>query len=104
MHHNRAEGCTTAAMDNAASSGHMHVLHFLASTRSEGCTVYAMVLAAWHGHLDVLKWLHMNRSEVWHGTVTCEPHISNIYIEHQFIPTLYDKKPGYWPRLLVAFL
>lgn len=64
MHDNRKEGCTTAAVDNAASGGHLELLKFLVSNRGEGGTVYAMILAAWHGHLDVVKWLHHNRDEV----------------------------------------
>lgn len=64
LHENRGEGCTTAAVDNAASGGHLELLKFLCRNRVEGGTVYAMVLAAWHGHLEVVKWLHENREEV----------------------------------------
>lgn len=64
LHYNRVEGCTTAAMDNAASGGHLEILKFLAANRNEGCTIYAMILAAWHGHLRVVEWLHNNRNEV----------------------------------------
>lgn len=64
LHENRREGCTTDAVDNAASGAHLDILKFLTSNRAEGGTVYAMTLAAWHGHLDVVKWLHDNRDEV----------------------------------------
>lgn len=64
LHENRREGCTTAAVDNAASGGHLELLKFLCHSRAEGGTVYAMILAAWHGHLEVVKWLHENREEV----------------------------------------
>lgn len=67
LHEFRGEGCTTAAVDNAASGGHLELLKFLCSNREEGGTVYAMILAAWHGHMDVLKWLHYNRDEVRTG-------------------------------------
>lgn len=64
MHEFREEGCTTAAVDNAASGGHMELLQFLCFNRVEGGTVYAMILAAWHGHIDIVKWMHHNRDEV----------------------------------------
>lgn len=64
LHENRREGCTTGAVDNAASGGHLGLLKFLCLNRAEGGTVYAMVLAAWHGHLEVVKWFHENREEV----------------------------------------
>lgn len=64
LHKSRHEGCTTAAMNNAASGGHTAVLEYLASNLDEGCTEYAMIMSAWHGHLDIVKWLHNNRAEV----------------------------------------
>lgn len=64
LHKNRHEGCTTAAMNNAAAGGHAPILEYLGSNLAEGCTEYAMVMAAWNGHLEIVKWLHHNRAEV----------------------------------------
>ncbi|KAE8977802.1 hypothetical protein PF011_g23501 [Phytophthora fragariae] len=79
---NRKEGCTTAAMDNAARNGHFEVVKFLYENRSEYCTAMAgesrsvAVLAflkknnclrsrlpktteaATRGDLDLLQWLY----------------------------------------------
>jgi hypothetical protein len=63
LHENRSEGCGVAAMDQAASGGHLEVVKFLHYNRPEGCTVRAMDGAAMNGHLDVVQFLHSNRSE-----------------------------------------
>ncbi|KAK1944313.1 putative ankyrin repeat protein [Phytophthora citrophthora] len=81
--------CTSAAMDAAAARGHLDVLKWLHIHRSEGCTTKAMDLAAsrrYHipfclgsssgtcclgkvpssfyvNQLEVVQWLHANRSE-----------------------------------------
>ncbi|KAE8890580.1 hypothetical protein PF002_g16035 [Phytophthora fragariae] len=60
---NRSEGCTTAAMDGAASNGDLALLQWFHAHRREGCTTAAMDGAAANGHLKVVKWLHANRSE-----------------------------------------
>lgn len=91
LHHNRSEGCSTAAvnhaavngdlpmiqwlsqyysdrfthqaMDKAAAHGHLDVVRFLHEHRQEGCGKNAMDQAAARGFLDVVQWLHANRSE-----------------------------------------
>ncbi|CAK4745422.1 unnamed protein product, partial [Aphanomyces euteiches] len=55
--------CTTRAMDRAARSGHLEMIHWLHANRSEGCTVYAMDIAASRGDLRMLEWLHAHRTE-----------------------------------------
>lgn len=61
------EGCTTDAMDNAASNGHLNVVQWLNENRHEGCTSRAMDDAAGNGRLDILQYLtemhvHNNRN------------------------------------------
>jgi len=68
LHENRSEGCTSAALDEAASNGHLEMVQWLHAFRSEGCTLDAMDGAAGNGHFQLLKWLHENRSE---GCSTC---------------------------------
>ncbi|OWY97148.1 hypothetical protein PHMEG_00032396, partial [Phytophthora megakarya] len=60
LHESRAEGCTKHAMDGAATGGHLEVLKWLQQHRLEGCSATAMDGAARNGHLDVIKWLHTN--------------------------------------------
>lgn len=60
---NRAEGCTTCAMDLAAENGHLDVVRWLHENRSEGCTTDAVDRAAGYGHLDVVQFLYANRTE-----------------------------------------
>lgn len=83
MHWNRSEGCTTSAMNGAASKrfGHpagdelgivcpdaaslfyenqLEVVRWLRSNRSEGCTTNAMDGAAANGNLQMMQWLHEN--------------------------------------------
>ncbi|EQC27922.1 hypothetical protein SDRG_14343 [Saprolegnia diclina VS20] len=55
--------CTTAAMDDAATNGHLEVVRFLHLYRNEGCTTAAMDGAASNGHLNVLAFLHTTRRE-----------------------------------------
>ena len=56
-------GCTTEAMDNAASNGYLFIIMWLHKYRKEGCTSAAMDNAAKNGCIQVVKWLHNNRSE-----------------------------------------
>ncbi|KAL2915760.1 hypothetical protein HK105_204707 [Polyrhizophydium stewartii] len=63
LHANRAEGCTTNAMDHAAARGHLPIVKWLHKNRSEGCTTNAMDWAADTGSLGVIEFLHNNRTE-----------------------------------------
>lgn len=63
LHENRSEGCTHLAMDNAARNGHLDVLQWLHANRTEGCTIFAVNWAARNGHLAVVQWLHVNRTK-----------------------------------------
>lgn len=54
---------SSMAMNNAAKSGHLHVVKYLHETRTEGCTTLAMDYAAKNGHFNIVKWLHKNRKE-----------------------------------------
>ena len=54
---NRFEGCTTEAMDLAASNGHVHVLQYLHTHRTESYTEKAFDQAAGNGHVGVMEWL-----------------------------------------------
>ncbi|EGZ11588.1 hypothetical protein PHYSODRAFT_336109 [Phytophthora sojae] len=63
LHENRPEGCTTDAIDGAASWGHLDVVKWLHEHTNEGCTAEAMNGAAEGGHLEVVNWLHENRTE-----------------------------------------
>ena len=58
-----AIGCTSDAMDNAASNNHLDLVVWLSENRSEGCSQNAMNWAAAKGHLEVVKYLHFNRKE-----------------------------------------
>lgn len=58
LHENRPEGCTTDAIDGAASWGHLDVVKWLHEHTNEGCTAEAMNGAAEGGHLEVVNWLH----------------------------------------------
>jgi len=57
------EKCTTAAIDGAATNGHLSVVKWLHKNRAEGCTTVAMDGAARNGHFRVVAWLHCNRQE-----------------------------------------
>ncbi|KAE9308054.1 hypothetical protein PF008_g21075 [Phytophthora fragariae] len=48
---------TTAAMDAAASKGHLHVLQWLSANRQEGFSAVTVKRALKGGHLHVLAWL-----------------------------------------------
>ncbi|KAJ8552342.1 hypothetical protein ON010_g10204 [Phytophthora cinnamomi] len=63
LHKNQGEGCTTLAMDGAASGGRLGVVKWMHANRSEGYTTRVMHGAAVGGYLDVVKWLHGNRAE-----------------------------------------
>ena len=60
LHENRNEGCTTDAMDHAASNGYLDVVKSLHENRKEGCTEWAMNWAAENGHFGVVHWLREN--------------------------------------------
>ncbi|OQR88267.1 hypothetical protein ACHHYP_07000 [Achlya hypogyna] len=62
LHHAGAP-CSTNAMDNASSEGHLHVVRFLHEHRTEGCSKNALSGPAWKGHLDVVEFLHGHRPE-----------------------------------------
>lgn len=86
LHENRSEGCTAAAMNNAAGQAchepgckrnvsccddkrpdsfvdnQIAMLKWLKSNRSEGCTSLAMHMTAYRGNLVVLRWLPENTS------------------------------------------
>ncbi|TYZ68282.1 hypothetical protein PybrP1_000695 [[Pythium] brassicae (nom. inval.)] len=57
LHENRSEGCTTLAMDNAARNGDLETLIFLHAHYTAGCTVEAASDAYFGEHVDVFKWL-----------------------------------------------
>lgn len=61
LHYNRTEGCTTWAMDKAAS---VEILEFLHRNRTEGCTLAAYVVAAGNGDLAILDWLYEHKPEL----------------------------------------
>ena len=72
--------CSTAAMDEAAESGHFDVVKWLHENRTEGCTESAIDLAAGNGHLEVVKFLHFNRSEGF-STPAMNEAAENGYLE-----------------------
>lgn len=55
LHSKRTEGCTTRAMDVAATNGDMAMLRFLQQHRGEGCTVLGIKNAARGGRLSTLS-------------------------------------------------
>lgn len=55
LHENRAQGCTTQAVDGAAGRGHLEVVKFLLTNRAEGCTTKAMDQAAANGHIEIVR-------------------------------------------------
>ncbi|KAF0720833.1 Aste57867_28 [Aphanomyces stellatus] len=62
--HIKAESkCTTKAMDGAAANGHLEVVQFLHDHRTEGCTSDAMDEAAAHGHDSIVRFLAAKRNE-----------------------------------------
>ncbi|KDO28615.1 hypothetical protein SPRG_06471 [Saprolegnia parasitica CBS 223.65] len=61
--HERGLECSTNAMDDAASNGHLEVVRFLHFNRTEGCTVDALDGAILNGHLDVIRFLLEHRTE-----------------------------------------
>ncbi|KDO28563.1 hypothetical protein SPRG_06421 [Saprolegnia parasitica CBS 223.65] len=63
LHWNRTEGGTAFALDGAAANGHLDVIEFLHLNRREGCTTRALDEAAANGHLAVVQFLHFNRTE-----------------------------------------
>ncbi|OWZ19324.1 hypothetical protein PHMEG_0006437 [Phytophthora megakarya] len=63
LHANRAEGCTTNAMDYAAGNDHLNIVKWLHKNRSERCTSRAMDSVARYGHLEIIKCIHEHRTE-----------------------------------------
>ncbi|KAF0720837.1 Aste57867_32 [Aphanomyces stellatus] len=55
--------CTTQAMDGAAANGHLEVVQFLHNYRTEGCTTDAVDAAAQNGHDEVVQFLLAERKE-----------------------------------------
>jgi hypothetical protein len=70
---NRTEGCTIAAMNNAAMYGHLEIVKLL-HENGKTCTDYAMIAAISHSEFEVVKWLHLNRSEstLWDTVVKAD--------------------------------
>ncbi|RLN82465.1 hypothetical protein BBJ28_00026426 [Nothophytophthora sp. Chile5] len=62
LHAQNVKG-TADAMSSAATSGHFEVVKWLHANRVEGCTVRAMDGAAERGFLEIVQWLHSNRTE-----------------------------------------
>ncbi len=50
-----------------AKNGHLAVVKWLHENRTEGCTTDAMDDAASNGHLTVVKWLHENECTLARG-------------------------------------
>jgi hypothetical protein len=46
--------------DWAAKNGHLEFVKWLHENRAEGCSTWAMDGAADNGHLEIVKWLHEN--------------------------------------------
>ncbi|EGG18605.1 hypothetical protein DFA_04099 [Cavenderia fasciculata] len=65
LHFNRTEGCTTDAMDRAAT---YDIVKFLHEHRTEGCTKKAIPRAVMMDRLDIIQFLHFNRTE---GSTSC---------------------------------
>lgn len=63
LHANRPEGCSPSVINSAARNGHLKVVKWLHENVLVGCTKAAMDGAAANGHLDVVQWLHENRTE-----------------------------------------
>ncbi|OWZ20542.1 hypothetical protein PHMEG_0005024 [Phytophthora megakarya] len=63
LHDNGLGSCTVDAMDFAAQNGHLETVKWLHANRLEGCSTAAMDGAASGGYLDIVKWLHEHRSE-----------------------------------------
>eukprot|EP01133_Synstelium_polycarpum_P014497 gene14497-17111_t len=61
LHNNRTEGCSSGAMNNAASKGRLDICQFLQTNRTEGCTMHALDRASCNGHLEVVEWLVANK-------------------------------------------
>ncbi|OQS02341.1 hypothetical protein THRCLA_05275 [Thraustotheca clavata] len=56
-HIENGPGSTTAAMDGAATSGHLEVVEFLNENRTEGCTSKALNEAIYKGYANVVQYL-----------------------------------------------
>ncbi|KAE9056849.1 hypothetical protein PF010_g31601 [Phytophthora fragariae] len=56
---------TTAAMDSAASKGHLHVLQWLSANRQEGFSAVTVKRALTGGHLHVCAWLNEHFTELF---------------------------------------
>ncbi|KAJ3118475.1 hypothetical protein HDU96_001294 [Phlyctochytrium bullatum] len=62
-YHVAGAGCTTRAMNEAATNGSLDMVKFLHANRHEGCTATAMDYAAENNDLETVKFLHENRTE-----------------------------------------
>ncbi|TMW58656.1 hypothetical protein Poli38472_010215 [Pythium oligandrum] len=69
LHLHRLEGCTAEAMDGASENEELTVVRFLHANRKEGCTARAMDSAIRTGNLCMVKFLHENRQEGYHKAV-----------------------------------
>ncbi|KAF0720839.1 Aste57867_34 [Aphanomyces stellatus] len=63
FHDKPNSNCTTRAMDGAAANGHLEVVQFLHDHRTEGCTTDAIDEAAEHGHNSIVRFLLAKRNE-----------------------------------------
>ncbi|KAF0720826.1 Aste57867_21 [Aphanomyces stellatus] len=63
FHDKPSSKCTTEAMDGAAANGHIEVVQFLHNHRKEGCTTDALDAAAHHGHHAIVEFLLDKRTE-----------------------------------------
>ena len=60
LHENRREGCTTNAIDNAASGGHISIVKYLLKNRREGFTDRAIIDSIYRGFNTVARLLQDN--------------------------------------------
>ena len=61
LHKNRAEGCTTYAIGEAAKYGHFEVVRWLNESRSEGFLDVAMTWAEMNKHSEIVEYLKRAR-------------------------------------------
>jgi hypothetical protein len=78
LHMHRREGCSSAAIDNAAGIGRLDIIQWLDAHYASGCTSRAMSGAAFNGHLDVILFLESK------GMAHCTPDVAAkaVYIGH----------------------
>ncbi|KAF0720834.1 Aste57867_29 [Aphanomyces stellatus] len=63
LHAQRESKCTTQAMDGAAANGHLEVVQFQHDHRTEGCTTNAEDAASLYGHDAIVRFLLAKRNE-----------------------------------------